>query len=45
MVHTYCARAQWGSMDPAILLSGTLLELQQISWNTVFTNSILNGNV
>ena len=45
MVHTYSARAQWGPMDPAILSSGTLLELQQRGWNTVFTNYILIGKV
>ena len=45
MVHTYSARAQWGPMDPAILLSGTLLELQQRGWNTAFSNYISIGNV
>ena len=45
MVHTYSARAQGGSMDPAILSSGTLMEQQQRGWVTVFSNYILIGNV
>ena len=45
MVHTYVARAQWGPMDSAILSGGTLLELQQKGWSTVFTNYILIENV